>query len=171
MYRIYVASLSDYNAGRLHGNWITVDDGIDEQDLWFEIQKILDSSPEAQVTGFPAEEWAIHDFEIPYGIEISEWESMEQLVFLNSKIDEIRQLLEENGLEDSHGREITETVGGIDYINSSTGLRLWRAEDFFDFFEIPEMAEPYLDTEAWLRDVAIERSGFWVSPFTFVEVF
>lgn len=171
MFRIYVASLSDYNAGRLHGNWVTVDDGMDEGDLWNEIQKILDSSPEAKITGFPAEEWAIHDFEIPYGIEVSEWESMERLIVLNDRIDEIRQILEQNNLEDFYGGEIVESVGGIDYISSSTELMLRRAEDFFDFFQIPEKAEPYIDTKAWLRDVASENSGFWIDSSTFVGVY
>jgi antirestriction protein len=54
--RIYVASLADYNAGRLHGRWIRADQPSDA--IYGEIQAMLAESeiPEA-------EEWAIHDFE------------------------------------------------------------------------------------------------------------
>jgi len=51
--RIYVASLADYNAGRLHGRWIDADrpaEAIREQ-----IAQMLAES-KAPV----AEEWAIH---------------------------------------------------------------------------------------------------------------
>ena len=54
--RIYVASLADYNAGRLHGRWIRADRPPDQ--IYRDIREMLDAS---QVPG--AEEWAIHDFE------------------------------------------------------------------------------------------------------------
>jgi antirestriction protein len=54
--RIYVASLSDYNAGRLHGTWINADD--DPDDIQTAIVDMLAGSIEPG-----AEEYAIHDFE------------------------------------------------------------------------------------------------------------
>lgn len=54
--RIYVASLSDYNNGILHGEWLDADSDPDE--LNSAIQTILDHSPTGQ-----AEEFAILDFE------------------------------------------------------------------------------------------------------------
>ena len=33
--RIYVASLSDYNAGRLHGEWIDADQGAEGMGVFF----------------------------------------------------------------------------------------------------------------------------------------
>jgi len=53
--QIYVACLASYNAGRLHGSWITPAD--DEEKLLAQIDKILKKSPEPN-----AEEWAIHDY-------------------------------------------------------------------------------------------------------------
>ncbi|APS58040.1 antirestriction protein ArdA [Piscirickettsia salmonis] len=53
---VYIASLSDYNAGRFHGEWVSVDG--DEDTLYEAIQNILSSSEEEG-----AEEWAIHDYE------------------------------------------------------------------------------------------------------------
>lgn len=54
--RIYVASLSDYNAGILHGDWIEADQELGE--LSEAVQAMLERSPTAG-----AEEFAIHDFE------------------------------------------------------------------------------------------------------------
>lgn len=67
--RIYVASLSDYNAGRLHGVWLDADQ--EPEELHAEIQAMLKESKE-----YIAEEWAIHDHEGFDGLSISEWESM-----------------------------------------------------------------------------------------------
>ncbi|MCP4307044.1 MAG: antirestriction protein ArdA [bacterium] len=54
--RIYVASLSDYNAGRLHGNWI--DATQEPEDIHHQVQRMLTASNEPV-----AEEWAIHGYE------------------------------------------------------------------------------------------------------------
>ena len=54
--RIYVASLSDYNAGILHGDWIDADQELEE--LSEAVHAMLERSPTAG-----AEEFAIHDFE------------------------------------------------------------------------------------------------------------
>jgi len=67
--RIYVASLSDYNAGRLHGAWIDAAQEPDE--LLGDIDRMLSASPTRG-----AEEWAIHDYEGFGGLRLSEFESM-----------------------------------------------------------------------------------------------
>lgn len=54
--RVYVASLSDYNAGRLLGAWIDVPTDADE--LRAAIAAVLAKSKEPI-----AEEWAIHDYD------------------------------------------------------------------------------------------------------------
>jgi antirestriction protein len=102
--RIYVASLSDYNAGRLHGRWIDADIGVDAIEA--EVKAMLAESPEAKLcqwcgddieihaTGarqercrgwFPgiAEEWAIHDFDGDLaGIGLTENETFEHVATL-----------------------------------------------------------------------------------------
>ena len=62
-YQIYIASLSDYNAGILHGEWINLE-GLSVDDIQDKINAILKASPIAKKYGEPAEEWAIHDFEL-----------------------------------------------------------------------------------------------------------
>src|SRR5581483_3902347 len=63
--RIYVASLADYNAGRLHGVWI--DAAQEPDDLQLHINAMLARSTEPI-----AEEWAIHDFEGFNGLHLGE---------------------------------------------------------------------------------------------------
>ena len=53
---IYIASLADYNAGRLHGCWIDARMSVEEMQRL--VAELLDSS-----IGPAAEEWAIHDYE------------------------------------------------------------------------------------------------------------
>lgn len=70
--RIYVASLSDYNAGRLHGAWI--DAAQPSEEIWRAVHDLLARSPEPS-----AEEWAIHDYEGFAPLELGEWEDLDQV--------------------------------------------------------------------------------------------
>lgn len=74
--RVYVASLSDYNAGILHGKWIDV---TDPATMHGEIRAMLAESPTAKLEGSPAEEWAIHDYEGFADIRISEYADLDNL--------------------------------------------------------------------------------------------
>lgn len=81
--RIYVASLADYNNGRLHGRWIDADqpaEAIREQ-----IAEMLAESKEPI-----AEEWAIHDYEGFGDLGLSEWEDID-------KVAEVAFLIGEHG--------------------------------------------------------------------------
>lgn len=85
-----MASLSDYNAGRLHGIWV---DALDADDIFDAVQTMLAESPEAATPfskkwGLKAEEWAIHDYEGFSPIRLSEWEQFETVAALGSLIDE-----------------------------------------------------------------------------------
>jgi len=73
--RIYVASLSDYNAGVLHGTWLDASEDVEA--MQSEIDGMLATSPTTRRHGDVAEEWAIHDHEGWGGIQLSEYESLE----------------------------------------------------------------------------------------------
>jgi antirestriction protein len=79
--RIYAASLSDYNAGRLHGAWIDADQEADE--LHTAVTAMLAASSEPC-----AEEWAIHDYEGFGPVELSEYETLERVSLLATGITE-----------------------------------------------------------------------------------
>jgi antirestriction protein len=67
--RIYVASLSDYNNGRLHGAWINA--AQDATAISEQIGEMLASS-ECE----PAEEYAIHDYEGFGAFAVDEYENV-----------------------------------------------------------------------------------------------
>ena len=67
--RIYVASLADYNDGRLHGAWI--DAAQDDDELGAAVKDMLARSPSPG-----AEEWAIHDYEDFGPLRLDEFESL-----------------------------------------------------------------------------------------------
>lgn len=79
--RIYVASLSDYNEGRLHGVWI--DAATDPDDLFASIQQMLDHSPSVH-----AEEFAIHDYEGFGPWQPGEYESIATVSAVAQGLDE-----------------------------------------------------------------------------------
>lgn len=71
---IYVASLSDYNAGRLHGVWIDLE-GVDIDSVWVTVRAMLDGSPEPG-----AEEIAIQDSEGFGPFRVDEYVALETVV-------------------------------------------------------------------------------------------
>lgn len=78
---IYVASLSDYNNGYLHGQWI--DARLDQSEIHEQITAML-----AQSRDPGAEEFAIHDYEGFGGFEVHEYESIETVHAIATGIDE-----------------------------------------------------------------------------------
>jgi antirestriction protein len=81
---IYVASLADYNAGRLHGKHIRIH-GQDAEEILDEIKRdVLDTSREPV-----AEEWAIHDYEGFGKYRVSEYESIERIALFGKVAEEI----------------------------------------------------------------------------------
>tara|TARA_Y100000310_G_scaffold219808_1_gene221235 strand:- start:4038 stop:4535 length:498 start_codon:yes stop_codon:yes gene_type:complete len=78
--KIYVASLADYNAGRLHGIWI---DATDEHMIHEAVKEMLSKSKEPF-----AEEWAIHDYEAFGSHKLGEWESFEEVAKIACAIDD-----------------------------------------------------------------------------------
>lgn len=73
--RVYVASLADYTAGRLHGCWIDADQPAEI--IREQITEMLAQSREPIV-----EEWAIHDYEGFGGLHLSEYEDIEHVAQL-----------------------------------------------------------------------------------------
>lgn len=79
--RIYVASLSDYNAGNLHGRWIDANQTAEE--ITAEVEEMLSESHEVT-----AEEWAIHDYEGFESFKLSEWETFENVAAMAAGLAE-----------------------------------------------------------------------------------
>lgn len=162
--RIYVASLTDYNNGVLHGAWIDADQDAD--DIYEEIQEMLAESPTAKKYSEPAEEWAIHDYEgFP---DLHEYKSIELVATYG-------QALEEYG--DAMRAFLSIYEGDPDCLLSSFQDRYYGEFDSHEDFvlhyleesgrwdEIPEWAQFYFDYEAFwngtLRFDVTEINGFY----------
>lgn len=158
--RIYVASLSDYNAGRLHGEWI--DAAQDADDIAEAVQAMLAESPEAKLTGQPAEEWAIHDYEGFEGFRLSEWESFE-------KVAAIANGLEEHGapfavwVNDLDGDPTDEDAFAEAYVGTYDSAEGYAAELVEEgmFGEVPDELRYYIDNAAIARDLRLGGDNYF----------
>lgn len=146
--KIYVASLSDYNAGRLHGAFINADQPAD--DIHQQIQEMLAKSHETT-----AEEWAIHDYDGFFGLHLSEYESIEHVSKIGRGIAE-------------HGPAFAAWAGLL-------GTAEWD-EDLDKFEECYRGEWPSLEAyaEDLLDDLGIEEAldslGDWLRPYVKIDV-
>jgi antirestriction protein len=154
---VYVASLADYNAGRLHGAWI--DAAQDVEQLEQEVEAMLAASPTQA-----AEEWAIHDYEGFGPLVLSEYESLERVSGLAQRIAE-------------HGPAFAHWTAVLGPDDADPGehfddvyLGHWRSPEEYaehliadlgydDILEraIPDSLRPYVsfDTRAFARDLEL----------------
>jgi len=154
--RIYVASLSDYNAGNLHGAWL---DAAQEPDtLWAGINEMLARSTEPG-----AEEWAIHDYESFCGVRLGEYESIESVSKIAVGIAEHGPAF--GAWAEYLGRSSWEDLDRFEdcYVGRWDSVSDY-AEDFLDGLGLPQLIEqavpeelqPYvtIDADAFGRDMA-----------------
>lgn len=154
--RIYVASLSDYNNGRLHGAWI--DAYQDFESIGDEIGEMLANSRYD-----PAEEYAIHDYEGFGSYRVDEYESIEDIARIGRGIAE-------------HGLAYGAFAAHLDpaewhklddfdeHYRGQWASRAEYAEQLLDDIGIdlenlgPEMLQPYIsvDLDAFARDLAYD---------------
>jgi antirestriction protein len=154
--RIYVASLSDYNAGRLHGTWIEADQ--EPEGIHDAITGMLQASP----TDPRAEEWAIHDFEGFNGLHLGEWEDL-------AHVSKIAKGIKEHGIAYAHWATLVSSDEELDTFEENY-LGRWEdvteyAEDIFEdlgLYEevekcVPDNLRPYvtLDAKGFGRDLQL----------------
>lgn len=155
--RIYVASLSDYNAGRLHGEWIDA-----AQEL-----EVIEESVQAMMARSPApgaEEYAIHDYEGFGPLHLDEYLPLQAVARLATGI-------EEHGLAFAHWARGLDSIHLGDYLDrfdefyrGTFGSMTEFAQETLDAHGVdveeigPEPLRPYLrfDTEAFARDLALD---------------
>ena len=151
--RIYVASLSDYNAGRLHGAWLSADVGYEE--LSEGVRTMLAASPTPG-----AEEFGIFDYEGFGPLRLDEYEALSTVATIAHGIAEhgpayahwaamvgTTDLGEMSEFEDAyrgHWESVTayaDDLGANRYIEEA----------------IPDYLQPYvkLDVEGFARDLEL----------------
>lgn len=155
--RIYVASLADYNNGRLHGTWL--DATREPDDLYADISRMLHASHEPG-----AEEFAIHDYEHFGDAPIDEYDGI-------THVARIARGIAEHGLAFGAWAHLQEgNPEALDqfsdaYLGHYDSLQAY-AEQLIDDLgyqqlldeSVPESLQPYarIDTEALARDMHLE---------------
>jgi antirestriction protein len=153
--QIYVACLSAYNNGFLHGMWI--DCTQDASEIQEDIEWMLSWSPCCHYEA--CEEWAIHDFQNWCGIHIDEYESIEKLA-------ELAQTLSEHGAAYAAYYEYDSSEASVEDFQEHYWGEYENEQDFvYDQLEqqgliknLEDMGIPsfYLDFEAIARDWFID---------------
>lgn len=149
---IYVASLSDYNDGRLHGSWIDASQSAD--DLYAAVQSMLERSP----TG-GAEEYAVHDYEGFGPWRLSEYESIETIAAVASGIAEhgpaFAHYVALRGTEEDTLSEFEDHYLG--HYESAEVYAEELLDDLGISIQVPPELEPYvrLDVAAYARDLEL----------------
>jgi Antirestriction protein len=155
--RIYVASLSDYNAGEPHGAWI--DAHQDPEELEAEVVRMLAVSPTPG-----AEEYAIHDYDGFFGIQIHEYENLGTVSRLAKGIARhgtaFAVLVEHKGLDNLDGLDEAMRRGYHGVCNSIEEFVDGIAEDMdVERFinGLPEIYRPYVrfDRNRLIDDVKV----------------
>jgi antirestriction protein len=151
--RIYVADLSAYNNGHLHGEWIDCD--IDADEVREQIKIMLAASPMPD-----AEEWAIHDYEGFHGITISEYESIDRVVELAEKLEEhgeaFAAFLDRYNFEDID--EFEDRYRGCYKSKEDFAEERYEEDGTIKRIEEAGLQSMYIDFEAIARDMFI--SGY-----------
>jgi len=152
--RVYVACLAAYNAGRLHGAWIAVED---EEQVWEAIRAMLKASP---IAG--AEEYAIHDYENFGGVEIAEYASIAKVVAIADFLRERGELgalvlAELGGDLDAAAQALDDQYHGC-FDSLEEAFEALTEETV----EIPEALRLYIDYEAMARDARLNGEVFTV---------
>jgi antirestriction protein len=159
MPKIYVASLSDYNDGRLYGRWLNADQTADE--LYEAVKSMLDASLMPN-----AEEWGIFDYEGFGPLRIDEYEDFRTVSMLANGITEHGEAFAHWVDLTSERDENAVTNFQSSYLGCFESLGAYAEsllEDlgYLDMIQppLPEFLQPYvsIDIESLARD--LELSG------------
>ena len=178
---IYVASLSDYNAGRLVGFWLSLDEcGNDPDTVGETIAEFLASLGTDEV-GSVREEYAIHDYDGPIGSlanTLGEYPSLSTVCVIAEAID--------SGADSAAVLAYIEHVGASDiewdrfaevFEDSYKGEWSSLADYAYDLEEscgslvsVPEHLEAFIDWDRYARDLEL-AGDYWTAPADMGNVF
>ena len=169
--RIYVASLSDYNAGRLHGVWL---EAVDIAEVRDGIATMLRASP-----GGHAEEYAIHDFEGFGSYLPSETEDVEMVCAVGGAVREhgtvFAAYLTHVGVP-KNALGVAELAARFNdsYQGVFNSLEDWAEqylEDSGALKDVPDLLRAYIDFESWAKDADLNGDIFTLDRHDGVHVF
>lgn len=169
--RIYVASLSDYNAGRLHGVWL---EATDIDSVCVGVAAMVKASAAER-----AEEYAIHDFEGFSRYLPSEFAELELVCAIGAAIVEhgtiITGYLEHVGFP-TDAEQLPALLASFSesYQGAYESLEDWAEQYLQDtglLEQVPESFRGYLDFESWADDAELSGEIFSVALENQTHVF
>ena len=166
----FITNLGKYNEGELVGEWVKFPTTAEE------MKKVFDRIGIGQKDDFgnPYEEWFITDYDCYVdGLydKLGEYESLDELNYLASKLDEMSQGEYE---QFQAAMEIGDHSGSVqEIINLTENLDCYDVYpdihdyddlgryyiDELDAMQVPEHLKNYIDYEAYGRDVALDEGG------------
>jgi antirestriction protein len=160
--RIYVASLSDYNAGRLHGVWL---EATELRRVRSGVAAMLTASP-----GGNAEEYAIHDFEGFSRYLPSEFADLGLVCAIGATIVEhgtvFTAYCEHVGFPTQTSSVSTLVTGFTEsYQGAYESLETWAEQHLEEtglLQPVPDWLRGYLDIESWADDAELNGDVFAV---------
>lgn len=162
--KIYVASLSDYNAGILHGAWFDLESYEDTDELYQDIyNKLLITSPTAHAEGMKAaEEYVVHDYDGIYPKGLGEYTSLSELMEIQDCLNQCSSYDE----EEAFCAWMDETGNSPDYSSFEDAYcgKYDSEEDYaYQYIEetgmldsLPEWAQRYFDYKSFARDMFLD---------------
>lgn len=166
--KIYVASLSDYNAGILHGAWFDLADYNDDKELYAAIgSQVLETSPTAKAECLKAEEYAIHDYDGAYPSGLGEHESLDFLMGIQDCLNDCYNYEEElafcEWISEIHGLRSGYDFDYSSFEDSYCGKYDSKEDYAYQYIEetgmldsLPEWAQRYFDYESFARDMFLD---------------
>lgn len=149
--KIYIASLSDYNEGRLIGEWVDLSEIEDVYDIEEKIEKILEKS-KCEI----AEDWSIHDYEdVPNFGENPDLEKIVNYCEMYKKHGEAWKAFCNLVGEDYATQSDFEGQYKGEY-ESKEKFAEELAENCDMFNGWSETAQLYFDWDAWTRDLFLD---------------
>lgn len=163
-FRIYVACLASYNAGYLHGEWIDVEN-LDENEIFDKMQAMLKKSPIAE----ECEEYAIHDYELPFSIGESEdfGNIVDQLEIYSEHGDAWIAYRGYIGEDHATVENFKEAYQG-EY-ESELQFASQIADDLLSVSDVPAPLVNYFDYESYSRDLFTDGYNF-IDGYVFLNV-
>jgi antirestriction protein len=157
---IYIACLSAYNSGRLHGSWIVPK--TTEEELLKQVEEVLKSSPMPD-----AEEWAIHDYNnFP---NLGEYPSSKKIVETQKAIEQYGIKVVQGFIEIFGDGQDLEKIDEA-YHGEWDSFKDFACDNADELMNIPEHISSYFDYEKYERDLSMdyaeaEADGYKVHIF------
>lgn len=146
--KIYIACLASYNAGVLHGEWITPE--TDKDDLQHQINKMLSKSQSAY-----ADEWAVHDYDLFYNL--GEYPNLDDIIRVQEAyenhtggFESVNAFLENWSVADLDNLDEALITWGYESFQEFADIQ---ADELLDSHDIPQSIRSHFDYKSYANDL------------------